>query len=251
LSALTEDSKETGAKYVEVRPVKPIPTKENNFHKTKGFVLHTLDLRPSVEDLFRSFHKDSIQRKIRRAEREGLSVDEGRNEGLLENFFRLLLITRRRHGLPPPPRTWFKNLIDCFGDQLTIRVANKDGNPIAAVLTLRFRDTLVYKYGASDITLHAVGGMQALIWSAIKAAKHQGLRQLDLGRSDIEDQGLITFKDRWGTARSTISYFRYPLKLSNVSSSTAWGGRNRRRLFEWMPNAILSTAGKLLYRHVG
>ena len=251
LSALIEHCKEAGVKYAELRPVNSVPTSEENFKKTKEFVLHTLDLRPSIEDLFRSFHKDSVQRKIRRAEREGLSLDEGRSERLLQAFFRLLLITRRRHGLPPPPRTWFRNLIDSFGDQLIIRVANKDGNPIAAVLTLRFRDTLVYKYGASDITFHALGGMHALLWTAIKAAKNQGLRQVDLGRSDIEDQGLITFKDRWGTARSTINYFRYPFKLSGVSSSTAWAGRSGRRLFEWMPNAILSTAGKLLYRHVG
>ena len=75
-----------------------------------------------------NLHKDSIQRKIRRAEREGLRCEEGTGDTLLDDFYRLLEMTRRRHHLPPQPKKWFQNLVSCFGDALKIRVARNDGS---------------------------------------------------------------------------------------------------------------------------
>src|SRR5262249_25321288 len=147
-------------------------------------------------------HKDSTQRKIRRAEREGLTYEDGRSAPLLNAFFGLLLVTRRRHQLPPQPKQWFQNLIDCFGESLKIRVASKDGRPIAAILTLRHKNTLLYKYGGSCVECNNMGGMHLLLWKSIQEAKQYGLRKFDLGRSDYENTGLITFKDRWGGTRS-------------------------------------------------
>src|SRR5437870_3042075 len=70
----------------------------------EAFYFHTVDLLPKQDEIFRRFHKDSIQRKIRRAERERLTYEEGRSDALLENFYQLLLRTRRRQSLPPHPR---------------------------------------------------------------------------------------------------------------------------------------------------
>src|SRR5207253_7683501 len=95
-----------------------------------SFYFHQLDVSPSLEKLFRGLHKDSIQRKIRRAEREALDCEEGRSELLLRKFYRLFLATRRRHTLPPQPFAWFRNLVDCLGDHLKVRVASKDEKPI-------------------------------------------------------------------------------------------------------------------------
>ena len=91
-----------------------------------------------------------MQRKIKRAEREGLTYEEGQSDSLLAKFYQLLLFTRRRHGLPPQPVAWFRNLITCLGDKVKIRVASKDGCPVASMLTLRHKQVLVYKYGCSD-----------------------------------------------------------------------------------------------------
>ena len=49
---------------------------------------HCLDLRPSAERLFQNFHKDCVQRKIRRAERENVKYEDGASEDLLQKFYR-------------------------------------------------------------------------------------------------------------------------------------------------------------------
>src|SRR5207247_3253868 len=91
-------------------------------------------------------------------------------------------------------------------DRLTIRVASQRERPVASILTLCYRDTLVYKYGCSDASSHSLGAMQFLFWKAIQEGKQRGVRKFDLGRSDPDNTGLITFKDRWGAARSVLTY---------------------------------------------
>jgi len=44
-----------------------------------------------------------------------------------------------------------------------IRVARKDGKAIAAIVTLRHRSAVVYKYGCSDEQYHHLAGMPLLI----------------------------------------------------------------------------------------
>ena len=118
-------------KYVELRPAISALPPEVSFRRAQTFYLHRLDLRPDLDALLRSFHKDSIQRKIRRAERERLTYEEGRSESLLRKLCALLELTRRRHQLPLQPLAWFRNLVECLGDKLSIRIASKDGQPAA------------------------------------------------------------------------------------------------------------------------
>src|SRR5437879_7040214 len=169
-------------KYIEIRPLFSDVLSEPGLEKSDVYCFHVLDLRPNVEVLFRNFQKDSIQRKLKRAEREGLRYEEGRSENLLRKFYHLMLQTRRRHKLPPQPLDWFRNLIVCLGEQLTIHLASDNGRPIASILTLDHGDTLLYKYGCSDASHHNLGGMPFLFWKAIQEAKERGMRAFDLGR---------------------------------------------------------------------
>src|SRR5205814_5803679 len=101
-----------------------------------------------------------------------------------------------------------------------------------------------------DPEFHALGGMQALIWRAIQDAKVEGIRYLDLGRSDHDNLGLITFKDRWGAARVIDSYVRFPLQPSPTTTSSL-SMRAAKCIFAHMPGSLLSITGRLLYKHVG
>jgi len=246
--AVRQDQQSLKWKYVEFRSPGSEPVVPNGFAASEAFCLHRLDLEPSLDEIFSKMHKDSTQRKIRRAEREGLIYEEGQSEELLEKFYCLLRLTRLRHQIPPQPRKWFSNLVACFGDRAKIRVVSKLGRPVASVLTLRFQHTLVYKYGGSDRRFQNLGGMHLCLWRAIQDAKVTGLKELDLGRSDWDDHGLITFKDRWGARRSNLTYFRQWLQQPHTA---AWKTARAKQAIAHMPAVFLSTAGRLLYRHLG
>jgi hypothetical protein len=255
LTALAQDCEKEKQAYAEIRPLHSLESIKPFFSPTVAYCFHELNLDPTLETLFSNLHKDSTQRKIKRAEREGLTEQVGRSETLLEEFYRLQLLTRRRHGVPPQPRSWFRNMIDCFGKALQIRLAFKGHQPIAGILTLRHKNSLVYKYGCSDAESNNLGGMHLLFWRAIQEAKASGLQQFDLGRSDLDNDGLITFKDRWGATRSKLSYFRHAgsgRSLSDPKRATAdWKSRFAKQIFARAPNGFLSVAANLLYKHVG
>jgi lipid II:glycine glycyltransferase (peptidoglycan interpeptide bridge formation enzyme) len=204
--------------------------------------------------LFRNCHKDSTQRKIQRAEREGLRYEEGRSEALVDAFYDLQIITRRRHGLPPQPKQWFRNVAECLGAAAQFRVAYKDRQPVAAILTIRHKQTMMYKYGCSDAACNHLGGIHLLLWKTIEDAKRGGLRTLDLGRSDLDSDGLITFKDRWGSQRSVLCYWLFTGAESPKGVYESYRGRTGswpQKVFTHTPEMAASRLGEWLYRHIG
>ena len=167
----------------------------------------------------------------------------------MDEFYRLLLMTRRRHQLLPQPRSWFKNLVECMGENIQIRLARKEGIPIAAMMTFRHRSSVIYKYGCSDESLHNLGAMPFLFWRLIEESKAWGAGKIDFGRSDLNQESLISFKDKFGSTRKVLNYYRYPVEA--ISKSPAWSELKIRQFFSILPDSISSMAGKLVYRHIG
>lgn len=236
--------------YVELRPLTALDQPSSALQVKCTFCRHTLDLKPPIEQIFQRLHKDSIQRKIHRAEREKLSYEVGVSDQLVREFYRLLLMTRRRHQLPPQPVTWFKNLVECMGDSIQIRLARKNGTPIAAMVTLRHRSSIVYKYGCSDARFHNLGGMPFLFWRLIEESRASNVDDIDFGRSDLDNESLVTFKDKFGTKRATLKYYCYSGSQPD-SVRHHWDSRVIRRLFSVLPDKLLSAVGGVLYKHTG
>jgi lipid II:glycine glycyltransferase (peptidoglycan interpeptide bridge formation enzyme) len=240
-------------KYLEVRPINGsfhgsgvLP----GFRPARRYDLHVIDLRPELRQIRQSFHKDSVLRRIRRAEHAGLIEKTGRSEDLLKDFYELLVMTRARHDLPPQPYKWFRNLIDCMGDALEIRLAYKDKTPLAAILTLRFKDFALYKYGCSDTKYKNLGAMPLLLWRAIEYAKSTGAREFSLGRSDEDNAGLIAFKNHWTKNATSLTYWRDP-GPATLKLNESWRNSMAKRVFAVMPKRALAVTGRLIYRHIG
>ena len=237
-------------KFFELRPWTGAPLSPPGhpaLTPSASYCMHMLDLHPPLETIYSGFHKDCVQRKIRRAEKEGLVECVGRHEWHLRVFFKLQVMTRRRQGVPVQPFAWFWNLAECLGDRLTIRVAAKESRGIAALLILRHKETVIYKYGTSNERYSPLGGTQFLFRNVIRDAKASGAGVLDMGRSDLDAAGLIAFKERFGALRSELSYYR---------GSTRPAARKSGRLNKLMHNPVtrfpfkmLPTCASALYRH--
>jgi CelD/BcsL family acetyltransferase involved in cellulose biosynthesis len=246
---LKQGMKAERRKYIEIRPTTQVPGSQTAFEKSLTFYSHSIDLRKSTQELFQSFHKDCVQRKIKRAERESLQYEEGISEPLLNDFYRLLVKTRRRQHLPPQPIAWFRGLIAAFGDRLKIRVASKDNIAVASILTILHKKTMTYKYGCSDTRFNNLGGTPLLFWKMIQEARESGCERVDLGRSDIDNEGLVAFKEHWGAPRLTLNYWRYPHKPH--SQRGTWKNRVMEKLVSVAPELSLVAAGEFLYPHIG
>ena len=247
VSAMRKAAKVTD---IEIRPSKSDLTSQDVFRLDRQHYLHILDLRPSLGEIYLRFHKNCVQRKIRRADREGITLERGRSESILEEFYQLQLMTRRRHRLPPQPLAWFRNILQCLQSRATIHIARLDGNPIGSVLMLQHHQTLVYKYGCSDARFHHLGAMPRLFWQIIQEAKCGNIEEIDLGRSELDNEGLTLFKDHLGARRTMLSYWcsseavEKRARIDRVS-------RVAKNVFSQLPDTFLRLAGEVLYRHVG
>jgi hypothetical protein len=240
-------------KYLELRPI------DANFGQTGGdtnflsagrYFLHRLNLCPDLDSVFRGLDKDSVQRRIQHAERVGLVEKCGRSDELLRNFYALFVITRRRHRLPPIPYAWFSNLIQCQGKALEIRLAYKDNTPIAAILTLRYRNIVYYKYGCSDAQFNRFGATPWLLWRAIESGKSGGANQFDMGRTQEDNAGLLAFKNHWVPQPERLVYRKFP-ESSVAGSIDSWKLQMAKSIFSHMPEKLLTITGRLIYRHIG
>ena len=231
--------------YIELRPLETaidVP----GFTRSAAFCAHWIDLRPDLEAIFRGFHKNHARRAIRKAERSGHVVEVGRSNELLEQFYALHTMTRRRHGVPVQPFDWFRNLRDCLGERLTIFMARYQDQPAATILTVRHRKTLVFKYGCLDPVYKRYGGTPQLFWRAIQNAKEQGLTVFDLGRSDVDNPGLIAFKDHLGAQRQALNYYRY-----STHPRRGWVSTLGSAAFTLAPASVQAALSGRLYKHFG
>jgi lipid II:glycine glycyltransferase (peptidoglycan interpeptide bridge formation enzyme) len=197
-----------------------------------------------------------VQQKIRRAERDGLRYESGRSEALLNHFYRLLVRTRRRHRVPPQPYRWYQNLISSMANRITLHIAFDQNQPAAAIVTLRHQKTLTCKYSCSDERLNSLGGIPFLFWQVIQEAKGSGMETVDLGRSDMNNPGLITFKERLGAMPSSLIYWTHSRHTQRKTRRNGLAHMAQRitprssQFIHYLPDSLLELSGRMLYKHL-
>jgi hypothetical protein len=242
-----------GWKYLELRPAGGSFAKvvqKVGFKPAGKYVLHQVDLEPAVEEIFRRLNKTCVQCRVRRAARAGVLEVCGNSQGLLRDFYQLLVRTRGRHSLPPQPYAWFSNLLDCMGEAVDLRLAYLKNVPVAAVLVFHFRGTSYYKYGCSDERFHNLDVMPFLLWRAIVKAKSIGSKSFELGRTEVDHHGLIAFKNHWTPITEPLTYWAFPSDRS-ITFIKEWKQRMVKCVCARVPERLLATVGTLLYRHAG
>ena len=148
------------------------------------------------------------QRNIRKAERAGITVEQGRSPSDMKAFYRLHLMTRHRQGIAIQPRRFFRLLARQLGesDLGFVLTAHINQAPVAAAVFLAWNGTLIYKYGASDPAYWGHRPNNLLFWTAIRWGCENGYHTFDMGRSDLPNRSLREFKDGWGTTEETLRY---------------------------------------------
>ena len=212
---------------------------------------HTLDLQHTAENLFAGF-SGSVRRAIRKAEESKLSVEISRSRESVTEFYRLHVQTRRRHGLPPQPLSFFNNIFDEVirsGSGFVVR-ATLELRCVAAAIFFQFGRTAVYKFGASEAASQAVRGNNLVMWEAIRFLAGNGCEFLHLGRTSLANAGLRRFKLGWGTAEQPIRYFQRDTAAGKWVDRHDQSKGMHNAFFANMPLALNRLAGALLYPHL-
>lgn len=213
---------------------------------------HDIDLQKSEEDLFCSL-KSSNQRNIHKARREGVEIRISDSEDSLRVFFRLHCLTRKRHGVPPQPSTFFKNLylfVMAKGYGIVVSAWYRH-KIIAASVYFHFGKNAVFKYGASDLKFQNLRANDLVMWEAIKYYESRGFNVLNLGRTEDKDSGLMRFKRGWGALESQIAYYHFDFKRREFLRQPHKRLSPVPRILSFFPVNLLRLIGSFSYKHFG
>jgi CelD/BcsL family acetyltransferase involved in cellulose biosynthesis len=218
---------------------------------TVDAVLHTLQLERDPDAVFKRFKPKQVRHPIRVAERKGVTVRRAEREAdLTETFYDLHVATRRRLGVPVQPRRYFRLLWQRIVEPGLgfVLIATVDGAPIAASVFLTWNGTVSYKYSASDNRAWALRPNNAVLWHAIRWGCETGCRAFDFGRSDLDNEGLRSFKSHWGGDETPLAYAYFGVEPSRAGAA----GRTRSlaaTVIRRSPPFVCRAAGRALYRY--
>lgn len=240
------------ADYLEVKLLEKAEISTILFEKKPAYTTHILHIDKDIGQIFKSFHNTSIRQTIKRAEKNDLQFRITDMEEDLEKFYTLEIMTRKKHGLPPHPYSFFSNMWQELRKEnfLIIPLIEYHDKVIAAAVVLRFKDTFHFEYHASDQNYHRLFPNQKLIWQLIKMAHREGARYFDFGRTSLINRSLIVFKERWGAKEQLLPYYYYP-KAIKVNRDNGIARQILGFINRFLPPSVLRIEGKLIYPHLG
>jgi lipid II:glycine glycyltransferase (peptidoglycan interpeptide bridge formation enzyme) len=254
LDAVKVLSETSDAGHLELRGTSALSPETAGFDPGEAFYQHIVPVRETEAETEKQLHS-SARRAVRKAAKEGLSVRASADEADMRQFYRLMVMTRRKHGLLPQPWRFFaaiqRHMMDTGHGKLLL--SEHGGKIIAGDLLLQFRNEMVYKFNASDPAFLHLRPNNILLWEAIRLSATQGCTSLDLGRCDEENEGLRRFKMLWGSEERLLRYFTYkPAGARNGRLATSAPGRALLGFFvKYAPPFALQRMGAAVYHNFG
>jgi len=231
-----------------------LPGEGAGFEATNQAKWHGVDLQREPDDIWDSLHP-SARRSIRKARAGGVTVREAESREDLRAFFELHLRLRKyKYQLLAQPYRFFEHIWDAFiapGDG-ALMLAVVDDEIIGGVMFLEWNDALCYKFNASSAEHLALRPNDLVVWEGIEFGRRKGLRYLDFGLSDSEQEGLVRYKRKFATEEREIYFFEHPPQGSPSEADQAMRALlpQLTEIFvdERVPDEITERAGDLLYQ---
>jgi CelD/BcsL family acetyltransferase involved in cellulose biosynthesis len=231
-----------------------LPLADERFTLLKQAKWHRMDLRPDMDSLWQAMH-DSTHRAIRKSQRDGLTVRMAESEAELRIFFDMhLKIRKYKYGLLAQPYRFFQNIWRRFVESQHgfLLLAMHDDKIVAGDFFLEWKDTLYYKFNASLPGDLAHRPNDLLIWEGIRNGKERGLDYLDFGLSDIDQEGLVRYKRKFGTEEKIISFLRHEPNGGPTEAQREirelLGKLTSRFTDQQVPDPLTERAGEDFYR---
>ncbi|MCA9002468.1 MAG: FemAB family PEP-CTERM system-associated protein, partial [Planctomycetes bacterium] len=162
------------------------------------------ELPDTPEQVLAAMPKKARAEARKARDRHGLVLEEGR--WYLEDLVRLFHRNKRSLGSPALPLVWFRALLERFGEDALVHEVRREGQPLSAVLSFRFRDQLLAYYSGSGDNVDRQYSASNFMYMALKEwAVAEGLGIFDLGRSR-KGAGAFQFKVNQGLEPRDLHY---------------------------------------------
>ena len=238
-------AKSRGWKHVELRHV------EQQFPEWPARRHKVTMLRPlpgDAEALWSSIDR-KVRNLVRKAEKSGCAAESGGGE-LVADFYRVFARNMRDLGTPVYSRRLFDEVLASLGDQARVHVVRFGREPIAASVTVRFRDRIEVPW-ASALRAHSDKAPNMLLyWSMLREGVAGGATTFDFGRS-TPGEGTYHFKRQWGADPRPLVW-EYLGETGALPDRSPGNPRFRAAIAVWqrLPVAVATFCGPRIVRHI-
>jgi len=196
----------------------------------------------------------AVPRKQRAEIRKGLeaelTVETGTAERDRSAHHAVYAECVRNLGTPVFPRGLFDAVLDRLdADILTIR---HHGRPVASVLSLYHRGTVMPYWGGGTREARALRANDRMYFELMRHARARGCDRFDFGRSKT-NSGPYHFKRNWGFEPSPLSYAVWTAPGSQPRDASPASAANSAKAALWrrLPLPVANRLGPLLARGLG
>ena len=170
----------------------------------RGSARHTLPLDPDV-DIVRRTITASVRRRVARAEREGITLSRRPAQRHSTRFTDCTCAPASGSASPPSPSDSSAASSACSprtSDSSYSPSARDRRSPPLCSHIQRRRDVQVLRLEPRS---SQEGPNNALLMEAIRWGCHHGYHTFDMGRTDLDNKGLRSFKRGWGAQEDVLT----------------------------------------------
>lgn len=195
----------TADKYREYKSIVVRTEQPFRLGRTARWGRHVIDTSRPLKEIVANFDR-TLRTNLRRTEKCKLAFQFSQDASELEEFYRFLLKTRKKHGVPIQPKSFFRGLHNrILSSNLGYIGLARDGeNTIAAGIFLCYGGKMMCKYLASDSNALDKRPNEFLLYQGIRMAVEMGCSTFDFGISKREQEGLRRFKSKFGATENDV-----------------------------------------------
>jgi hypothetical protein len=180
----------------------------------------------------------------------GLEMGEG--EWYADDLARLFLENKHGLGSPSLPPRHFRALLESFPGEVFVHLVRRERMPLAAVMSLAFRDTLIAYYAGTAVGADRSFKASNFMYLALQEwAVRRGFRVFDFCRSRA-DSGAFAFKCHQGFEPRQLHYRYHLVRARRVPSFTPSNPKTQVLRATWarLPRWLVRRASNRLARYL-
>ena len=198
----------------------------------------------------------AIPRKQRAEVRKGLNneltVRIGTAQQDRDDHYAVYAESVRNLGTPVFPKTLFAAVLDGFGEDADILTVMHEGSPVASVLSLYHRGTVMPYWGGGTWEARRLRANDLMYYALMNHARERGCRSFDFGRSKY-GTGAFSFKKNWGFEPQPLSYATRTADGEAPRDVNPMSPKYRAQVALWqrLPLSVANRIGPMIAKGLG
>ncbi|AQA00574.1 FemAB [Sphingopyxis sp. QXT-31] len=190
--------------------------------------------------------------EVRKALASDLTVTVGTDEEHRTAHYRVYATSVRNLGTPVFPKPLFSHVLDAFGSDADILNVHQDGEPVASVLSLYWRGTVMPYWGGGLASARGLRANELMYFALMNHARSKDCTRFDFGRSKL-GTGPFAYKKNWGFEPQPLTYACWLAAGETPRDTNPTSAKYRLQVDLWkkLPLWAANRIGPLIARGLG